>query len=234
MRHPDHVSSVVVLWAHHEKMVAIDQTVAFIGGIDLAFGRWDDSQYRLTDLGLKEKTNRATEEEAKDTVDVRMCYRICSLFDRHVLSMKMFTAFQTIMDVSVNQGNGMAHDSKPLEAEKQAAQAPHDLTGNTKLWLGKDYNNFIKKDWVQLDRPFEGTPSKSPSVPQTPHTHCLRWKACFFFFFFQITLIVLRFLVYPGVTCLLLFMAKLPGTQPDILSSAGISPRSETKESWVK
>lgn len=30
------------------------------------------------------------------------------------------------------------------------------MTGNTKLWLGKDYSNFIKKDWVQLDRPFEG------------------------------------------------------------------------------
>ena len=47
MRHPD----PALLWAHHEKMVAIDQLVAFVGGIDLAFGRWDDSQYRLTDLG---------------------------------------------------------------------------------------------------------------------------------------------------------------------------------------
>ncbi|KAG7247031.1 hypothetical protein CRUP_029134, partial [Coryphaenoides rupestris] len=38
MRHPDHVSSVVFLWAHHEKMVAIDQSVGFVGGLDLAFG----------------------------------------------------------------------------------------------------------------------------------------------------------------------------------------------------
>lgn len=60
MRHPDHVSSVVLLWAHHEKMVAIDQTVAFVGGIDLAFGRWDDSQYRLTDLGSAEKATDVT------------------------------------------------------------------------------------------------------------------------------------------------------------------------------
>lgn len=65
MRHPDHVSSVVLLWAHHEKMVAIDQTVAFVGGIDLAFGRWDDSQYRLTDLGL------TTTEEEKQNKEVR-------------------------------------------------------------------------------------------------------------------------------------------------------------------
>lgn len=50
MRHPDHVASVVFLWAHHEKMVAIDQSVAFVGGLDLAFGRWDDSNYRLFDV----------------------------------------------------------------------------------------------------------------------------------------------------------------------------------------
>ncbi|XP_069805501.1 phospholipase D2 isoform X2 [Dendropsophus ebraccatus] len=55
MRHPDHVSSIVFLWAHHEKMVAIDQSVVFLGGLDLAYGRWDDHDYRLTDVGPTEK-----------------------------------------------------------------------------------------------------------------------------------------------------------------------------------
>lgn len=55
MRHPDHVSSIVFLWAHHEKMVAIDQSVVFLGGLDLAYGRWDDHDYRLTDMGPTEK-----------------------------------------------------------------------------------------------------------------------------------------------------------------------------------
>lgn len=72
MRHPDHVSAVVFLWAHHEKMVAIDQTVAFVGGIDLAFGRWDDSQYHLTDLGLTETANHAVETGPGDTAEVRV------------------------------------------------------------------------------------------------------------------------------------------------------------------
>ena len=71
MRHPDHVSSVVFLWAHHEKMVAIDQTVAFVGGIDLAFGRWDDSRYLLADLGSTETANSGTEEEPKGDAGVR-------------------------------------------------------------------------------------------------------------------------------------------------------------------
>ena len=65
MRHPDHVSSVVILWAHHEKMVAIDQSVAFVGGLDLAFGRWDDSQYRLTDLGSTARSNPVTQVGGK-------------------------------------------------------------------------------------------------------------------------------------------------------------------------
>lgn len=51
MRHPDHVSSAVYLWAHHEKIIVVDQSVAFVGGIDLAYGRWDDREHRLTDIG---------------------------------------------------------------------------------------------------------------------------------------------------------------------------------------
>uniref|UniRef100_A0A8C7XND7 Phospholipase n=1 Tax=Oryzias sinensis TaxID=183150 RepID=A0A8C7XND7_9TELE len=90
MRHPDHVSSSVYLWAHHEKIIVIDQSVAFVGGIDLAYGRWDDKEHRLTDVG----------------------------------------------SVTLNTGVG-------------------ELSGNTRFWHGKDYCNFVHKDWVQLDKPFD-------------------------------------------------------------------------------
>lgn len=50
-RHPDHARVGVFFWAHHEKIVVVDQTYAFIGGIDLCYGRWDDYKHRLTDLG---------------------------------------------------------------------------------------------------------------------------------------------------------------------------------------
>uniref|UniRef100_A0A667ZXZ3 Phospholipase n=1 Tax=Myripristis murdjan TaxID=586833 RepID=A0A667ZXZ3_9TELE len=140
MRHPDHVSSVVFLWAHHEKMVAIDQTVAFVGGIDLAFGRWDDSQYHLTDLGLTETANHAVETEPGDTTET---------------------------DASVNKDNGMVEGLKASEPVQEAEQNPENLTGNTKLWLGKDYSNFIRKDWNQLDRPFEDNIDRT-QVPRMP------------------------------------------------------------------
>ena len=46
LRHPEHSPAGVMLWSHHEKMVIIDQSVAFAGGIDLCFGRWDDDLHR--------------------------------------------------------------------------------------------------------------------------------------------------------------------------------------------
>ncbi|KAM4546959.1 phospholipase D2 [Fundulus diaphanus] len=130
MRHPDHVSSAVYFWAHHEKMVAIDQTVAFVGGLDLAFGRWDDREYRLADLGQAESLNGETEEHPNtDATD-----------------------------------NGVGDGQN---AGNQAVKDQTDLTGNTKLWLGKDYSNFINKDWTLLDRPFEDNIDRT-KVPRMP------------------------------------------------------------------
>lgn len=37
------------LWSHHEKTVVIDQTLAFVGGIDLCYGRWDTHEHPLND-----------------------------------------------------------------------------------------------------------------------------------------------------------------------------------------
>ncbi|XP_071452786.1 phospholipase D1 [Hetaerina americana] len=51
LRHPDHAKVGIFLWAHHEKIVVVDQSIAFVGGIDLCYGRWDDPKHRLTDIG---------------------------------------------------------------------------------------------------------------------------------------------------------------------------------------
>lgn len=37
-------------WAHHEKFIVIDYNTAFIGGLDLCFGRWDNHQHPLADV----------------------------------------------------------------------------------------------------------------------------------------------------------------------------------------
>lgn len=54
MRHPDHnvfenAGDMTFYWAHHEKFIVIDYDLAFIGGLDLCFGRWDSRQHPLSD-----------------------------------------------------------------------------------------------------------------------------------------------------------------------------------------
>lgn len=48
-RSPNQFRQNTFFWAHHEKLCLIDHTVAFVGGIDLCFGRWDTPQHPLTD-----------------------------------------------------------------------------------------------------------------------------------------------------------------------------------------
>ncbi|XP_028838532.1 phospholipase D2 isoform X2 [Denticeps clupeoides] len=127
MRHPDHVASVVFLWAHHEKMVAIDQSVAFMGGLDLCFGRWDDNRYRLTDLHTPQTANH----------------------------------------LEVAEVDGADGAATPLTASEPVPLSQQELKGNTRFWLGKDYNNFYRKDWAQLDCPFQDNIDRN-QVPRVP------------------------------------------------------------------
>ncbi|XP_053473815.1 phospholipase D2 [Ictalurus furcatus] len=127
MRHPDHVASVIFLWAHHEKMVAIDQSVAFVGGLDLAFGRWDDNSYRLFDV------------------------------------MESQTANHSARSVPETEGEDV-----PLAGGAAGEACDEvDLSCNMLLWLGKDYSNFIQKDWTQLDQPFQDNVDRT-HVPRIP------------------------------------------------------------------
>lgn len=48
-RSPNQFRQNQFFWAHHEKLVVIDNMMAFVGGIDLCFGRWDDPCHSLTD-----------------------------------------------------------------------------------------------------------------------------------------------------------------------------------------
>ncbi|EUB58483.1 Phospholipase D2 [Echinococcus granulosus] len=50
IRHPDHIRDMVLLWSHHEKLVVIDQSIAYMGGIDLCYGRWDRQDHPLIDV----------------------------------------------------------------------------------------------------------------------------------------------------------------------------------------
>ncbi|KAK4505731.1 hypothetical protein PRZ48_003696 [Zasmidium cellare] len=40
----------VLYWAHHEKLCLVDGHVAFMGGLDLCYGRWDTNQHSIADV----------------------------------------------------------------------------------------------------------------------------------------------------------------------------------------
>jgi phospholipase D1/2 len=48
-RSPNQFKKNQFFFAHHEKLCVVDHTIAFIGGIDLCFGRWDTPQHSVVD-----------------------------------------------------------------------------------------------------------------------------------------------------------------------------------------
>ena len=48
-RSPNQIRQGTFFWAHHEKICIIDHTIAFCGGVDLCFGRWDTPSHDISD-----------------------------------------------------------------------------------------------------------------------------------------------------------------------------------------
>uniref|UniRef100_A0A8C0SJG0 Phospholipase n=2 Tax=Canis lupus familiaris TaxID=9615 RepID=A0A8C0SJG0_CANLF len=218
MRHPDHVSSSVYLWAHHEKIVVIDQSVAFVGGIDLAYGRWDDNEHRLTDVGSvkrvtgglsslgsftaettesmeslslkneKESSKNVPTSKSVDDMDSKLkgigksrkfskfsLYR--QLHRHHLHNVDSISSIGSASSYCnhCRSRQNLIHGLKPhlklfrsSSKSEQGLPRPDtdtsslrslqtgmgELHGETRFWHGKDYCNFVFKDWVQLDKPF--------------------------------------------------------------------------------
>lgn len=176
MRHPDHVSSSVYLWAHHEKIVVIDQSVAFVGGIDLAYGRWDDREHRLTDVGsvtrsvaleqagstntpsnnaVSSSTECVSQSNGRGTppgepVDLPKLKGI----GRH--RMVRFSLYKHLHKHTLPHVDSVSSvDSAGSGSVRSLKTDVGELQGNTRFWHGKDYCNFVYKDWIQLEKPFD-------------------------------------------------------------------------------
>uniref|UniRef100_A0A672GRV2 Phospholipase n=1 Tax=Salarias fasciatus TaxID=181472 RepID=A0A672GRV2_SALFA len=172
MRHPDHVSSSVYLWAHHEKIVVIDQSVAFVGGIDLAYGRWDDREHRLTDVGsvtrsVAGSTNtpstNAVSSSAEcvsqsngrgtppgEPVDLP---KLKGIGRNRIVRFSIYRHLQKHTLQHVDSVSSV--DSAGSGSVRSLKTGVGELQGNTRFWHGKDYCNFVYKDWIQLEKPFD-------------------------------------------------------------------------------
>ncbi|XP_061493306.1 phospholipase D1 isoform X2 [Rhineura floridana] len=182
MRHPDHVSSTVYLWAHHEKLVVIDQSIAFVGGIDLAYGRWDDNEHRLTDVGSAKRmtaTKSAStinlsslaEPDQQPTIGPQLEHQVKLPLQENtddtpdpsrmkgIGRPKKFARFSIYRQL---HRHGLHHADSVSSVDSDSNKGSirslktgvGELLGETRFWHGKDYCNFVFKDWVQLDKPF--------------------------------------------------------------------------------
>ncbi|XP_017037169.1 phospholipase D2 isoform X2 [Drosophila kikkawai] len=258
MRHPDHARGGILLWAHHEKIVVIDQTYAFIGGIDLCYGRWDDHHHRLTDLGsistasvsgstrrtpslyfskddtdsafgsrkssrnahyetstAKERSPSPSPDEPSTSIELRtlkpgdrllipsmlvpspgdtpgecsialegMKLNTPEMERKNVLDrlknnamkgarlgkdfMQRLTATEAAEDkpdgVYTVESNDVTdyevtlksapHEQEEVTVAANSTQILSEFYGQAKYWFGKDYSNFILKDWMNLNSPF--------------------------------------------------------------------------------
>lgn len=227
LRHPDHVRVGVFFWAHHEKLVVIDQTYAFVGGIDLCYGRWDDHNHRLTDMGSISISNRSPSIKsftvvenpiyslimqskgilhatAAPTAEIQIVSMTTTnnlqvieempeneQIDEHTKrdtpEMKRRGLTEKIKDNVKNTGRELMNrltlhsdenEGEPAaEAKAEAVVADvvqhHEppthvaLDGKAKFWIGKDYTNFILKDFTELNLPFADLidRTKTPRMP---------------------------------------------------------------------
>ncbi|KAK7904459.1 hypothetical protein WMY93_017066 [Mugilogobius chulae] len=176
MRHPDHVSSSVYLWAHHEKIVVIDQSVAFVGGIDLAYGRWDDKEHRLTDVGsvtrsvVQEQAGQTNSPSNKAVPTVEGVSQNgrgtpppqdLELPKLKGIGRSRKSRFSIYKHIHIHR-HTVQHadsvssvDSTGSGSVKSLKTGVGELQGNTRFWHGKDYCNFVYKDWIQLEKPFD-------------------------------------------------------------------------------
>ncbi|KAJ8351715.1 hypothetical protein SKAU_G00231910 [Synaphobranchus kaupii] len=246
IRHPDHVPSTDLLWAHHEKTVVIDQSLAFLGGIDLAYGRWDNCRHRLTDVGsvrrspqpspvlspnfnrqsavMLEEEQAGTEEEetaqrargilrdlargegwagggggagergcvgqqgenwggvlpssrllsTHTEADFNYCTESKQCSSRNSLNSRTVPhkEWQNRSPAlhSDESGSFRTHNYLPLPHETSSLRSHisnNELFGEARYWHGKDYCNFILKDWVKLNKPFDDFIDryKTPRMP---------------------------------------------------------------------
>uniref|UniRef100_A0A1A8N017 Phospholipase n=1 Tax=Nothobranchius pienaari TaxID=704102 RepID=A0A1A8N017_9TELE len=176
MRHPDHVSSSVYLWAHHEKIVVIDQSVAFVGGIDLAYGRWDDKEHRLTDVGSVTRSVAPEQAGPNNSLVGRVApsstdgvsqsngdgtpptdsVELPKLKGIGRSRMARFSLYRHLQKHTLPHADSISSvDSAGSGSVQSLKTGVGELQGNTRFWHGKDYCNFVYKDWIQLEKPFD-------------------------------------------------------------------------------
>lgn len=149
IRSPNQLLQNTYFWAHHEKLCIIDHTIAFLGGIDLCYGRYDTPDHVLTD------------DSKVDFNSLRL----------DSLSPEEFVRFQTFpgKDYSNPRVKDFFSLEKPYESMYDRDTTPrmpwHDIHMLTSGKVARDLSRHFVQRWNYLlrqKRPSRFTPLLTP------------------------------------------------------------------------
>lgn len=155
IRSPNQLLQNTYFWAHHEKLCIIDYTVAFMGGIDLCYGRYDTPDHVLTD---------------DSPVDF-------DGLDSNILTKDEFTKFRTFpgKDYSNNRVKDFNNLDRPYDSMYDRNIVPrmpwHDVHMVMSGEGARDLSRHFVQRWNYLlrqKRPSRLTPLLTPPPDMTP------------------------------------------------------------------
>jgi phospholipase D1/2 len=155
IRSPNQLLQNTYFWAHHEKLCIVDQTVAFMGGIDLCYGRFDTPDHVIVD-------------------DSDVNFNTLNPDDR--MSPEDFAKFQTFpgKDYSNPRVKDFSNLDKPYESMYDRNVTPrmpwHDVHMVTSGKVARDLARHFVQRWnylIRQKRPSRFTPLLTPPADLT-------------------------------------------------------------------
>ncbi|CAF1160764.1 unnamed protein product [Rotaria sp. Silwood1] len=176
IRHPNHRvlpgTESSFLYSHHEKTVVIDQRLAFIGGLDLCWGRWDTDDHRLVDLSNENITELKSAEELANQSDQESTKEEAAVDTAKQMAKN--NTNQGIMIKSKNSRDDSSDEEQDASVNESSDTKPKTIFGVTsvvddtyRFFLGKDYSNYYQKDFESIEK-FDEDYIDRKLVPRMP------------------------------------------------------------------
>lgn len=155
LRSPNQIMQNVLFWAHHEKLLIIDHSICFLGGIDLCFGRYDTPDHVLVDdTKYAFEVKKSNEQFTDDLI---------SKPSRPTIPINSTIPTPETLNHTGTTGEEFSED-KILDDENNME---YDFQRQFQIFPGKDYSNPRKKDFFELTSPHSDMYDRQ-AIPRMP------------------------------------------------------------------
>jgi len=129
----DHEGVEAGFFSHHQKLVVIDNEIAYVGGIDLAYGRRDDNSFSLDPSGLRynERYNPGIPKLRQLSSHDPQCLSVTDLLMATLTSVSWMTGGDSDLDAIERKVRGLVDAAdrtflRAIELAKKEARAVAD------------------------------------------------------------------------------------------------------------